>query len=132
MVAIHGIKDCFFVFGGTCIDSWNGELVWSVSHLHWEFRCWLSTVLGFPFFFFFFFFSNNHSTAPISRVTNWYGGVIPLLKLSQRAFFSFSFLWYGTGIGLCLALGVAPSLRQMWAGGGQTLLGTFHYYWILW
>ena len=45
------------------------------------------------------------------------GLMIPLRTSSQRACFTGSLRWKGTGIGLCLALGVAPSFRCMWAGG---------------
>ena len=45
------------------------------------------------------------------------GVMIPLHMFSQRAFFTGSLKWKGTGIGLCLSLGVAPSFRCMWAGG---------------
>ena len=45
------------------------------------------------------------------------GVMIPLHMSSQRACFTGSLKWKGTGIGLCLAFGVAPSFRCMWAGG---------------
>ena len=44
------------------------------------------------------------------------GVMIPLRTSSQRACFTGSFKWKVTGIGLCLALGVALSFRCMWTG----------------
>ena len=54
------------------------------------------------------------------------GVMIPLFTSSQRAYLTGSLRREGTGIGLCLALGTASSLRWIWAAGpdigGNSLL----------
>ena len=45
------------------------------------------------------------------------GVMIPLFMSSKRACLTGSLKWNGTGIGLCLALGTAPSFRWIWAAG---------------
>ena len=42
------------------------------------------------------------------------GVMIPLFTSSQRAYLTSSLKWNGRGIGLCLALGTAPSFRWIW------------------
>ena len=45
------------------------------------------------------------------------GVMIPLFTSSQTACLTGSLKWNGTGIGLCLVLGTAPSFRWIWAAG---------------
>ena len=77
---------------------------------------------GLPFFFFTVITIVRHQSVGMPTGT---GVMIPLRTSSQRACFTGSLKWKGTGIGLCLALGVAPSFRYMWAVG-PTLMEMFH------
>ena len=69
---------------------------------------------GLPVFFFAVITIVLHQSVGMPTGT---GVMIPLRMSSQSACFTGSLKWKGTGIGLCLALGVARSFRCMWAGG---------------
>lgn len=70
---------------------------------------------GLPFFLAFMTIV-LHQSVSMPTVT----GAIMLLSMSfQMSCFTDSLKWKGTGIGLCLALGIAPSLGWMWAAGSD-------------
>ena len=64
-----------------------------------------------------FFSSNYHGATPICRGTNRYRTDDASFDIFPKGFLYLLFVMFRTGIRLCLALGVEPSFRGMWAGG---------------
>ena len=78
-----------------CIENWGVDSQWSFEVCRFCFFLVVITIV-------------LHQSVGMSTGT---GVMIPLRTSSQRACFTGSLKWKGTGIGLCLALGVAPSFR---------------------
>ena len=72
-----------------------------------------------PVRFSIFLCRNDHDAAPISGGTNLYCSDDTSFSIIPKSFSYFFLLvvWYVIRIELCLALGVEPSLRWMWAVG---------------